>query len=166
MISSNLAIRKGRIIIFILMLFIITANLNSNLIFSNPKSIGQDSLKLKVISKIDELKNAAKDLYQLIEWSTPENFSPEELHNWYEQTTLILEIRNVIEIYLIDFRKMLDEWNYLSHQPVEGDFVQMKMEFESVLLNYINSGKEFISLTTNSEERMEKAFTIIESVKK
>ena len=163
--SFNLTIRKGRIIIFILMLFFITANLNSNLTFSYTKCFKQDTLKLKVKTKIDELNIAVKDLNRLIEFPIPENFSSCELQNWYEQTALILGIRNVIEEYQINFRKMLDEWNYLSHKPVEGDFVQMKMEFESVLLNDIYIGKEFISLTAKTEERMEKAFAIIESIK-
>ena len=147
------------------MLFFITANLNSNLTFSYTKCFKQDTLKLKVKTKIDELNIAVKDLNRLIEYPTLENFSSCELQNWYEQTALILGIRNVIEEYQINFRKMLDEWNYLSHKPVEGDFVQMKMEFESVLLNDIYIGKEFISLTAKTEERMEKAFAIIESVK-
>jgi len=163
--SFNLTIRKGRIIILILMLFFITANLNSNLTFSYTKCFKQDTLKLKVKTKIDELNIAVKDLNRLIEYPTLENFSSCELQNWYEQTALILGIRNVIEEYQINFRKMLDEWNYLSHKPVEGDFVQMKMEFESVLLNDIYIGKEFISLTAKTEERMEKAFAIIESIK-
>ena len=163
--SFNLTIRKGRIIIFILMLFFITANLNSNLTFSYTKCFKQDTLKLKVKTKIDELNIAVKNLNRLIEYPTLENFSSCELQNWYEQTALILGIRNVIEEYQINFRKMLDEWNYLSHKPVEGDFVQMKMEFESVLLNDIYIGKEFISLTAKTEERMEKAFAIIESIK-
>ena len=163
--SFNLTIRKGRIIIFILMLFFITANLNSNLTFSYTKCFKQDTLKLKVKTKIDELNIVVKDLNRFIDYTTPENFSSCELQNWYEQTALILGIKNAVEEYLINFRKMLDEWNYLSHQPVEGDFVQMKMELESVLLNYFYIGKEFISLTAKAEERMEKAFAIIESIK-
>ena len=162
----NLAIRTGKLIILTLMLFVVSNIQYSNFAFSKTECINQDSLKLKAKTKIDELKIAVKDLNLLIECPTPENFSSDELQNWYEQTALIMGLRNVIEVYILDFRKMLDEWIYLSHQPVEGDFVQMKMELESMLVYYINSNKEFKSLTTRAEERMEKAFTIIESVKK
>ena len=164
--SVNITFRKCKIIIFILLLFIISTNHYSNLTFSYTKCNNQDSLKLKAKTKIDELNIAVNDLNQLIECSTPENFSSNELQNWYEQSALIIGLRNVIEVYILYFRKMLDEWIYLSHQPVEGDFVQMKMELESMLVYYINSNKEFKSLTTRAEERMEKAFAIIESVKK
>lgn len=162
----DLIIRTGRLIIFMLLLFVVSTILLSNFAFSKTKCIEQDSLKLKVTTKIDKLKIIVNDLNQVIEYPTPQNFSSDEIHNWYEQSGLILGLRNVIEVYTLDFRKMLDEWNYLLHQPTEGDFVQMKMEFNSALFIYINSMKEFKTVTIKAEERMEKAFAILESFTK
>jgi len=147
------------------MLIFVTSNLNTNFSSAKTKIYRQDSLIIRVETKIDELTVAVKDLNQLIEYPTPENLSADELQNWYEQTALILGIRNVNEEYLIKFRKMLDEWNYLPYQPVVGDFIQMKMELESVLLNYISTAKKFKSITTKAEDRMENVFVILESFK-
>jgi hypothetical protein len=138
--------------------------INTGNIIAKPSDVTEDdTLKTQLEAKVTELKKVVKELNNLIETESPGDISPEAVDNWYKQSAWLIGSRNVIEEYCIDLNRFLDYWKHESSKPTGEEIHQRELEFKSGLYDYINEGKEFISLTIAASERQEKAMEILNS---